>query len=765
MTVATFSRTLKAPKGTESTEYDMHETRQYREAKRYEADKYGHDRIDVYKSVYRYFILFAIGAGAGLIAITLDICVKQAFQLRTQVDALFQEAPALQQYAAHVGLCVALAAVAGFLVCFVEPLAAGSGIPEIKCNLNGIHTPNVVRFHTLIAKAVGICFSVGAGLPVGKEGPMIHSGAIVGAMMSKLDVGKLVRPYRLPKENRDLIAAGAAAGVAAAFGAPLGGVLFAIEEGATHMNPKIMVRTFVCATCATLTLRFFMTPLEEGEPWGYLGAHAPLEFGLLELKESAYTLKDLLFFNIMGVLGGLLGAAFIATNVRLTKLRMKFIPPRGARRFIEVICVTMLVASIAFFTPTIQPCGSTMDGSYNESTLPAGMDGSYNESTLPAGNETYLPAEETGEAGHNEVPVNIVYGIAQSRSIRTLFHNKGVLYRSEELLGLFVVHYILCIIVYGLGVPSGLFVPMLLGGAILGRLVAQTLHNFDHLTGGASLGAYALLGAAGLLAGTARITISLAMILIEATQDTGFAIPLFMTTVVATWVGNYFNKGIYDAHIELKHIPLLELAPEPELANLSAADLMERSVVTLPPVVRVGDLVDTLEGCEHNNFPVVKTGSCLVGFVTRQALHHLLFSGKAHGIFQDPAGQNTPISMGKGLLEDSPMLPYEVVAKVHSYFPELEEIRRCLAAEDYEMRIDLAPYTLQGCFTVTEDTSAARCYALFRQMGLRHLPVVATGAPLQGVITRKDLIINSEHDDFEGEAEDDDDDDDDDSDD
>ena len=79
---------------------------------------------------------------------------------------------------------------------------------------------------------------VSAGLPCGKEGPMIHSGAIVGAMVNYLNLERRLRPLNLDVEMRDFVAAGAAAGVSAAFGAPIGAVLFAVEEGASHMTPR-----------------------------------------------------------------------------------------------------------------------------------------------------------------------------------------------------------------------------------------------------------------------------------------------------------------------------------------------------------------------------------------------------------------------------------------------------------------------------------------------------------------------------------------------
>lgn len=71
------------------------------------------------------------------------------------------------------------------VVAFGETVAAGSGIPEIKCILNGVTIRHATRFKTLVFKVVGVILSVAGGLPVGKEGPMIHSGSIVGSAVSQ----------------------------------------------------------------------------------------------------------------------------------------------------------------------------------------------------------------------------------------------------------------------------------------------------------------------------------------------------------------------------------------------------------------------------------------------------------------------------------------------------------------------------------------------------------------------------------------------------
>ena len=82
----------------------------------------------------------------------------------------------------------------------------------------GINIPRIVRFRTLACKAFGVLFSVAGALPVGKEGPMIHSGSVIGAALAQgtrsLGGGDFrVLEFRTDPEKRDFVACGAAAGV------------------------------------------------------------------------------------------------------------------------------------------------------------------------------------------------------------------------------------------------------------------------------------------------------------------------------------------------------------------------------------------------------------------------------------------------------------------------------------------------------------------------------------------------------------------------
>jgi H+/Cl- antiporter ClcA len=220
-------------------------------------------------AIQKWLFVLLIGMCTAFIGVFIDFFVKKLAEIK--YDFLYSNIEKEQTGELMKGgafgyfalMQCSMVAVACSTVVFGEPMAAGSGIPEIKTMLNGVKVPGAVTFKALCCKVVGVLFSVAGGLPCGKEGPMIHSGSILGA---GLPLGKHsgfgfdfsfrhFQVFRSDKHKRDFIACGAAAGVAAAFGAPIGGVLFALEEGVTHWHQGLTWKTFFCAMASSFVLR------------------------------------------------------------------------------------------------------------------------------------------------------------------------------------------------------------------------------------------------------------------------------------------------------------------------------------------------------------------------------------------------------------------------------------------------------------------------------------------------------------------------------
>lgn len=96
----------------------------------------------------------------------------------------------------------------------------------------------------------------------------------------------------------------------------------------------------------------------------------------------------------------------------------------------------------------------------------------------------------------------------------------------------------------GVSLPSGIFMPTILVGCSLGGFAGICFQ--DYLMEGLSPSTFALLGAAALLTGIQRSTVSVCVILVEGTGQTKFLIPVICTIVVARYVGDFFTKGLYE---------------------------------------------------------------------------------------------------------------------------------------------------------------------------------------------------------------------------
>ncbi|XP_060519673.1 H(+)/Cl(-) exchange transporter 5 isoform X2 [Cylas formicarius] len=587
-------------------------------------------------------------------------------------------------YLFYMTWALLFAALSASLVRMFAPYACGSGIPEIKTILSGFIIRGYLGKWTLLIKSVGLILSVSAGLSLGKEGPMVHIACAIGNILSYL----FPKYGRNEAKKREILSASAAAGVSVAFGAPIGGVLFSLEEVSYYFPLKTLWRSFFCALIAAFVLRSI-------NPFG--NEHSVLFF--VEYNKP-WIFFELIPFIGLGIIGGIIATIFIKGNLYWCRYR-KF-SKLGQYPVTEVLVVTALTALIAYPNPYTR----------------------MNTSEL-----IYLLFSQCGIANNDPI-CHYKRNFTNVKSAIELAEAGPEVYDAIWLLVIaLVLKLIMTVFTFGMKIPCGLFIPSLCLGAIIGRIVGifmeQLAFRYPHnwfFSGECSSGddcitpgLYAMVGAAAVLGGVTRMTVSLVVIMFELTGGVRYIVPLMAAAMASKWVGDALGRqGIYDAHIALNGYPFLDSKDEFQHTSL-AADVMQPkrnetlSVITQDSMT-VDDIEQLLKDTEHNGYPVVvsRESQYLVGFVLRRDLNLAIANAKrmVDGI------------CGQSLVLFTSGNPPQTLG------PPPLNLKKIL---------DMAP------ITITDQTPMETVVDMFRKLGLRQTLVTHNGR-LLGVITKKDVL-------------------------
>uniref|UniRef100_A0A1D5PP90 Chloride channel protein n=1 Tax=Gallus gallus TaxID=9031 RepID=A0A1D5PP90_CHICK len=673
----------------ESLDYDNSENQLFLEEER----RINHAAFRTVE-IKRWVICAMIGILTGLVACFIDIVVENLAGLKYRVvkdniDKFTEKGGLSFSLLLWATLNASVVMVGSVIVAFIEPVAAGSGIPQIKCYLNGVKIPHVVRL---------------------KEGPMIHSGAVIAAGISQGRSTSLKRDFKIfeyfrrDTEKRDFVSAGAAAGVSAAFGAPVGGVLFSLEEGASFWNQFLTWRIFFASMISTFTLNSVLS-VYHGNAWD-LSSPGLINFGRFDSEKMGYTIQEIPIFIFMGVVGGILGALFNALNYWLTMFRIRYIH-RPCLQVIEAMLVAAVTAAVGFVMIYCSRDCQPIQGSSVAYPLQLFCaDGEYNSMATAFFN-------------------------TPEKSVVNLFHDPPGSYNPMTL-GMFtLMYFFLACWTYGLTVSAGVFIPSLLIGAAWGRLFGISLSYLSKGSIWADPGKYALMGAAAQLGGIVRMTLSLTVIMMEATGNVTYGFPIMLVLMTAKIVGDYFVEGLYDMHIQLQSVPFLHWEAPVTSHSLTAREVMSTPVTCLRRIERVGTVVDILSdtSSNHNGFPVVESNpnttqvAGLRGLILRSQLIVLL----KHKVFVERANLN--LVQRRLKLKD--------FRDAYPRFPPIQSIH--VSQDERECMIDLSEFMNPSPYTVPQEASLPRVFKLFRALGLRHLVVVNNHNEVVGMVTRKDL--------------------------
>ena len=161
--------------------------------------------------------------------------------------------PKPHQWFLYIVMNMLLASAAFLPTRFITPQARGSGIPRMKGVLGGLHIHHFLSFRALFAKIVGLSLAYSSNISIGKEGPYVHVSACIAQLMMRTSLFK--RYGRISSRRIDMLAVACACGVAATFGAPFGGVIFAVEVVSTYFYVPNLPRMFMASICGTFIVK------------------------------------------------------------------------------------------------------------------------------------------------------------------------------------------------------------------------------------------------------------------------------------------------------------------------------------------------------------------------------------------------------------------------------------------------------------------------------------------------------------------------------
>ncbi|MFN6465354.1 MAG: chloride channel protein [Nostoc sp. DedVER02] len=410
--------------------------------------------------------------------------------------------------------------LAGWMVDRLAPEAAGSGIPQVKATLANV--PMTLSWRVAGVKLLSAIIAIGSGMTLGRQGPTVQVGAGLAAGMSRWVPTS-------PDHRRQMIAAGAGAGLAAAFNAPIAGVLFIVEELLQDLSGLTLGTAIIASFIGGVISRLLG------------GGSFDLNLQLTQ-SSSQFSIPEIPFFVLLGILAGLLGALFnhgIIFSIKFYRKLHISLPLRVALAgFISGVVVAMLPPS------------------FRDNT-------GLRESLITGGSQPTVAA------------------IA------------------------FAAQFILTLIAFGSGAPGGLFAPSLILGSCLGHIIGVTelyITGVGSPTTYALAGMGGFFSAVSKVPITAIVIVfemTTDFNLVLPLMIVSVAAYLVADKVVP---GSLYEKLLELKGITLAK----QVAMEGTLTKLTAKDVMQERVETLDAEMSLEEAMQAFARSHHRGFPVVE---------------------------------------------------------------------------------------------------------------------------------------------------------------
>jgi CIC family chloride channel protein len=441
--------------------------------------------------------------------------------------------------------------IAGPIIAYFAKEAKGHGVPEVMqaIALRG----GRIRPRVGVAKIMASAVCIGSGGSAGREGPIVQVGAALGSSIGQwlhLSEGRI----------RNLVACGAASGIAATFNAPIAGVIFAMEIILGELHLGDLGSVVVSAVTASTVARIFL---------GSRPAFVIPQYGV-------QTPWEVLLYALLGIISAFVAVAFIRLLYWLEDLFDNWDFPQALKPAIG----GLLLGGLAFFYPMILGLG-------------------------------FVPEEET------------LMGIPLAANIPHVF-GSGFPVIEDALLGklsfgllfgLVLLKPLATSLTLGSGNSGGVFAPALFTGAALGGAFGRMVEYFAP-GATAGVGAFATVGMAAVFAGAARAPFTAILIVFEMTDDYRLIIPLMAGVIVSQIVAERLHKdSIYTLKLTRRGIHLKRGQDVDVMEAVQVSEVMQPPA-SIPASLPAALLANEFLRTGRHGFPVMNEDGSLLGVVS-----------------------------------------------------------------------------------------------------------------------------------------------------
>ncbi|MFQ5432464.1 MAG: chloride channel protein [Nitrospinota bacterium] len=395
--------------------------------------------------------------------------------------------------------------------------------------------PSRVMWHRTVTSVL----TIGSGGSGGREGPIVQIGSAIGSW-----VGRRIRASS--ERIRLMTGCGAAAAIAAAFNAPLGGIIFSIELILGDFNIKVFSPLIFSSVIATVTARY----MEGDVPVFDLPTYSMV---------SPY---EIIFFMVVGLVGGLLAVLFYKTYfishdvMGKIKIHRILLPALGG----------LMVGVIGIFFPDI------------------------------LGN------------GYDSMDKVLTGQMAWSLALMLVFAKliaTGITLGSEG--------------------SGGMFAPALFIGTMAGGVIGAGLHFlFPHLTG--SSGVYALVGMGAVMSASAHMPLTMILMVFELTNNYEVIAPIMVACISATFIYSYFlPNSIYAEKLRRRGITIWSGRESTVMSGIKVKDVMTKDFETIPENLPFKKIRSLISRSKELYFPTVDEKGRMTGILTVQDIREFMF--------------------------------------------------------------------------------------------------------------------------------------------